>query len=82
MPKVTPERFHFERIRAGDCGICPEKERESMKHLFTLEQQLAGARKALAKLEQKVRGQPRYRGLLVGIKRNILKLEAIQAMPY
>jgi len=53
-----------------------------MKHLLTLDQQLAGARKALAKLEQKVLSQPRYRGLVVGLKKNILKLEAVLAMPY
>jgi hypothetical protein len=53
-----------------------------MKHLLTLDQQLAGARKALVKVEQKVLCYPRYRGLVVGLKKNILKLEAVLAMPY
>jgi hypothetical protein len=53
-----------------------------MKHVLTIEQRLAGARKALAILRQKVSMQPRYRGLVVGIKRNISELEAVLAMPY
>src|SRR3974377_279186 len=53
-----------------------------MKHGLTIEQRLAGARKALAILRQKGSMQPRYRGLLVGIKRNISEFEAVLAMPY
>src|SRR5262249_30069692 len=56
--------------------------REPMKHVLTIVERLTGARKALAKLEQKVLAQPRYRGLVLGIKRNILKLESVLAMPY
>jgi hypothetical protein len=50
-----------------------------MKHRLTVEQQLSGACKALAKLEAK---GPRYRGLVAGIRKNIQNLEAILAMPY
>ena len=39
-----------------------------MKHKLTIEQQLNGARKALAKLE---RMGPRYRALLAGMEKNI-----------
>jgi len=41
-----------------------------MKHLLTIEQRLAGARKARIRLEQRVLENPRYRGLLVGIKKH------------
>jgi hypothetical protein len=44
-------------------------------HRLTVEEQLAGAKRALMKLEQKVKLQPRYRGLLEGMKRNVARLE-------
>jgi hypothetical protein len=55
-----------------------------MKHKLTIDQRLTGAHKALAKLD---RMGPRYRGLVVGIKKNIRNLEeyrdrGFEFMPY
>jgi hypothetical protein len=55
-----------------------------LRHKLTIEQRLTGARKALVKLDCM---GPRYRGLVVGIKKNIRELEEYRArgfefMPY